>query len=146
MITLTINVENAAELKTTIEGLANIGITQASVAALATAPAPDAEAPKATRKRAEPKADAEPAAPEAKAEAPTPEPEKQPEVAEAAGETTAEVIDYALVRAAILKVSAEKGREAAAAVLEGLGVAKGPDLKPEQYAPALAALEAKLAA
>ena len=44
------------------------------------------------------------------------------------------------VKAAVLKLAATKGRDAAVAVLQSFGVAKAPELKPEQYAPALDAL------
>lgn len=44
------------------------------------------------------------------------------------------------VKAAVLKLAATKGRDAAVAVLQSFGAAKVPELKPEQYAPALEAL------
>lgn len=60
-------------------------------------------------------------------------------------EPDAEEVTYDAVKALILKVSGAKGRDAAAAVLTELGVAKGPDLKPEQYAEAVDKLQAVLA-
>jgi hypothetical protein len=54
-------------------------------------------------------------------------------------------VTYDDVKALVLQVSKDKGRDAAAAVLTGLGVAKAPELKPEQYAAAVAQLKAVLA-
>ena len=46
----------------------------------------------------------------------------------------AEPITYDQVKPLILKINVSKGRDAAMAALAEFGVAKGPDLKPEQYA------------
>jgi len=54
-------------------------------------------------------------------------------------------VTYEDVKTLVLKVSKEKGRDAAAGVLAGFGVAKAPELKPEQYAAAVAQLQAVLA-
>ena len=54
-------------------------------------------------------------------------------------------VTYDDVKALVLQVSKDKGREAAAAVLSGFGVAKAPELKPEQYAEAVIQLKAALA-
>ncbi len=61
-------------------------------------------------------------------------------------EATAKEVTYDEVKALVLLVSKDKGREAAAAVLNGLGVAKAPELKAEQYAAAVKQLTAALAA
>lgn len=53
-------------------------------------------------------------------------------------------VTYDAVKALILTVSQAKGRAAAAQVLTDLGVEKGPDLKPEQYAEAVEKLQAVL--
>lgn len=56
-----------------------------------------------------------------------------------------QTVTYDDVKALVLQVSKDKGRDAAAAVLSGFGVAKAPELKPEQYADAVAQLKAALA-
>lgn len=57
-----------------------------------------------------------------------------------------EPVTYDQVKPLILKINAAKGREAAAAALGKFGVSKGPDLKPEQYAPFVAHANEVLAA
>lgn len=59
--------------------------------------------------------------------------------------TSVAAVTYDDVKALVLQVSKDKGRDAAAAVLAGFGVAKAPELKPEQYADAVAQLKAALA-
>lgn len=59
--------------------------------------------------------------------------------------TSVAAVTYDDVKALVLQVSKNKGRDAAAAVLAGFGVAKAPELKPEQYADAVAQLKAALA-
>jgi hypothetical protein len=54
-------------------------------------------------------------------------------------------VTYDDVKALVLQVSKDKGRDTAAAVLAGFGVAKAPELKPAQYADAVAQLKAALA-
>lgn len=54
----------------------------------------------------------------------------------------AEPIPYETVAAAITNLVKVKGRDAGLAVLKSFGVAKGPELKPEQYAAVIAACEA----
>lgn len=44
------------------------------------------------------------------------------------------------IKAAVLKLAATKGRDAAVGVLQSFGAAKAPELKPEQYGDALTAL------
>lgn len=52
----------------------------------------------------------------------------------------AEALDYVKdVRPLILRISKEKGRDTAVALLQKFGVAGGPDLKPEQLADFVAA-------
>jgi hypothetical protein len=58
---------------------------------------------------------------------------------------TATAVTYDDVKALVLQVSKDKGRDTAAAVLAGFGVAKAPELKPAQYADAVAQLKAALA-
>ncbi len=67
-------------------------------------------------------------------------PASKPEVS-----TSVAAVTYDDVKALVLQVSKDKGRNAAAAVLSGFGVAKAPELKPEQYADAVAQLKAVLA-
>ncbi len=52
----------------------------------------------------------------------------------AAKPTAAESATYDDVKKAILKLSSAKGRDQVVSVLGQFGAAKGPDLKPEQYA------------
>lgn len=97
---------------------------------------------------AAPKAPPVAAKPEPKAAKPTPAPapvvEDTPEAhATPADPETLVTIDE--VKAAVLKLAATKGREAAVAVLQSFGAAKAPELKPEQYGDVLAALNAKMA-
>lgn len=68
-------------------------------------------------------------------------PASKPEVSSPAPST----VTYDEVKTLVLRVSKDKGRDAAAAVLSGFGVAKAPELKPEQYADAVAQLKAALA-
>lgn len=76
---------------------------------------------------------------------------QQPETAAASPASKPEeskseaAVTYDDVKALVLQVSKDKGREAAAAVLSGFGVAKAPELKPEQYAEAVTQLKAALA-
>lgn len=51
-------------------------------------------------------------------------------------------VDYEQVKAAILRLSKEKGREPTVALLQRHGVTKGPDLKAEQYAQVVADIDA----
>jgi hypothetical protein len=55
-------------------------------------------------------------------------------------------LEYATVSKAIVSLAAKHGRPAALAVLEPFGVTSGKDLKPEQWAEALAAAETALEA
>lgn len=48
------------------------------------------------------------------------------------------------VKPHLVKVASSKGQDALKAVLSGLGVAKGGDIKPEQYAAAIEAAKAAL--
>jgi len=77
---------------------------------------------------------------EPKVEAPI---EKAPEpVAEQPAAADAPAIAVADVNAAIIALAKAKGRDAAVGVLGKFGVAKVPELKPEQYADVLAAVKA----
>jgi hypothetical protein len=81
-----------------------------------------------------------------------PNPEKEPATggkpaandAPQAQNANAASIPYDDVKAAILKLSAAKGRDAAVAVLKQFGVAKGTELTPEQYPAALKAFTVAL--
>lgn len=75
--------------------------------------------------------------PAAKAE---PKPAATPVAAATSNATSApaaaspsEPITYDEVKKLIIEISKSKGRDAAAGALKAFGVAKGPDLKPEQY-------------
>jgi antitoxin (DNA-binding transcriptional repressor) of toxin-antitoxin stability system len=88
---------------------------------------------KAAKAKAEPKVEA--AAPAAEPEQPaaTPAAEAAPAIA------------IADVNAAIIGLAKAKGRDAAVAVLKEFGVAKAPELKPEQYAAVVAAAQKAMA-
>jgi hypothetical protein len=76
-----------------------------------------------------------------------PEPEPTAEVVEAAAaavEAAPTEIGYDEIKVLVLRLMKEKGRDAAAAVLGALGVAKATELDPAQYAQAKSALEAAL--
>lgn len=53
---------------------------------------------------------------------------------------TPDAVPYEKVRDAVVSLSSTKGRDAAVAVLNGLGVKTAKELKPEQYSAALDAL------
>lgn len=88
---------------------------------------PPAAAAEPTAKVEKPKAE------KPKAEKPAPAP---------AAEPAAAATDYAPVGAAITAYAAANGREAAIAKLATFGVKSGKELKPDQYAAALAAFSA----
>lgn len=69
----------------------------------------------------------------------------QPQVSTAATES-ADPVTYDQVKPLILKINTTKGRAAATAALAKFGAAKGPELKPEQYAAFVAHAEEVLAA
>ena len=91
----------------------------------------------ATTKPAQVKAEPKPKA----AAKPAPEPvvEDTPEAAATPADPET-LVSLDEIKAAVLKLAATKGRDAAVAVLQSFGAAKAPELKPEQYAPALDAL------
>lgn len=63
------------------------------------------------------------------------EPEKTaPAKEDAKTETAAGAVTYDQIKPLIIKVNTTKGRDAATALLKEFDVARGPDLKPEQYA------------
>lgn len=110
--------------------------TKALQTTAAVAPAPKevkVETPKETK--TEPKAPKEPAPKEAKAE---------PKAGKS--EDDAKTIDYTDdVAPRVLKLAEKKGRDAAVAVLSQFNVTKAPQLKPDQYAAFIEAVDAKLA-
>jgi hypothetical protein len=63
--------------------------------------------------------------------------ETQADVAGKSVEAKVEVVTYEELKKAIVAFQQANGREKAIAALASLGVAKGTDLKPEQYAEAL---------
>lgn len=91
-----------------------------------------------------PKAKPEPKA--TPAPAPTSEPvvEDTPEAAATPADPET-LVSLDEVKAAVLKLAATKGRDAAVGVLQSFGAAKAPELTPEQYAPALDALNKAMA-
>lgn len=107
--------ENTAAMRELIAVLAS---AKAAPAAAAVEPAPKKPAAKAAEKPAE---------------APKAEPKANPQTG----------VDYAPVGAAITAYAAANGRDATLAKLAELGVKSGKELKPDQYAAALAAFSAE---
>lgn len=115
--------ENTATMKQLIELLKGGAIAT-------TAP----EEPKKTRK---PRGEAPPEPETPKAEAKAPEPKPEPET------PATPAVEYKQVSDAITRLAAQN-RAAAVEILASFGVKRGPDLKTEQYADALAKLQAAL--
>ena len=123
---------NAA--KVTAAELAEKGLNAGGVPIVAPKPKAEASATKATHTpKVEPAAASQPQ--ETAAVSPTSKP---------AATSPADPVTYDDVKALVIAVSRTKGEAAARAVLAGLGVAKAPALKPEQYAQAVAELQAAL--
>lgn len=99
----------------------------AVVVATNTAEILDAEIAKATKASTTPKAETKPA---------------KTEAAPAQVKSEAAAVTYEDVKKAILAFQQANGREATLATLKAFGAARGTDLKPEQYAEALATLTA----
>jgi hypothetical protein len=77
---------------------------------------------------------------QAKAAAQSATPQEQSAPAATTAESPSEqAIPVGDVNAAIIALAKSKGRDAAVAVLQQFGVAKVPELKPEQYAAVMAA-------
>ncbi len=141
-------------LTASAQGPKSVAVAGANVSGPTTA---KADAPTKTAKEStQSAATAAAAAPASTAATPDPKPKagqvadsatSRPADATDAGEqtTSAKTVTYDDVKALVLQVSKDKGRDAAAAVLSGFGVAKAPELKPEQYADAVAQLKAALA-
>jgi hypothetical protein len=139
-------------LTATAQGPKSATVAAASVSGPATA---KTDVPTKTAKEsAQPAATAVAAAPASTAATPDPKPaavSQQSETAAAqpaskpVASTSAAAVTYDDVKALVLQVSKDKGRDTAADVLSGFGVAKAPELKPEQYSDAVAQLKAALA-
>lgn len=147
-ITVTLTIPDNQSLNGLAAALTSLGIatpapTIAAAKEPATAPKPAAAPAAAAGPATAPAAEA--AAPEKTAAA------SSPAAASAAADVQAstaatEPVTYDQVKPLILKINADKGRNAAAAALSKFGVTKGPDLKPEQYAPFVAHANEVLAA
>ncbi|CAB4163629.1 hypothetical protein UFOVP814_42 [uncultured Caudovirales phage] len=96
------------------------------------------EAAKSATPKAEAKAETKDAKTEAKAEAKAAKVEAKTEAAPAQVKTDTAAVTYDDVKKAILAYQTANGREATINALNSFGAAKGTDLKPEQYAEALA--------
>lgn len=106
-------------------------------------PAPATVVEKPAEKPA-PKAKPQPETPAPAAASPAP---AAPAASPASSTEPAASLDYEKdVKPLVVKLGATKGREAVLAVFEKLGVAKGPELKPEQLAAAAEAFNAALGA
>jgi hypothetical protein len=122
----------------------------AAVPAVVSGPATaKAAAPLKTVAESAPTADtAASPAPASTAATPDPKPaaaSPQKETAAASPAAEAGATSYDQVKALILKLSKEKGGDAARAVLAAFGVTKGPELKAAQYAEVVTHCEAALA-
>ncbi len=136
-ITVTLTIPDHAALTALAAALAAPG------GAVIVSPAPEAAAAPAPKPAAAPAAASGPATAAAPAvDAPTPT-AAAPSPAAASAETApqdstaaadAKPVTYAEIKPLILKINTAKGRDAAEAALKKFGAAKGPDLKPEQYA------------
>jgi len=143
MFPITVTVHDAAQLNAIMAALGTTGLQPAATAPVAT-PAPKAE------RVAKPKAEPKPEAAEGNAAAASSEPATT--AAPAASSTASEqpaadapAITIADVNAAIIGLAKAKGRDAAVAVLKEFGVAKAPELKPEQYPAVVAAAKKAMA-
>jgi hypothetical protein len=147
-ITVSFTVPDSQSLTALATALTALGITAPSPAPVAAkepaaAPKPAATPAAAAGPATAPAAEA--AAPEKTAAASSPA-AASAEVDAQASTAATEPVTYDQVKPLILKINAAKGREAAAAALGKFGVTKGPDLKPEQYAPFVAHANEVLAA
>lgn len=123
-VTLTITINNAAQLNAILAGLGQ-----------GAAPAPSVELGPIVERNPEPASEGKPERkPEPKAK-PAPEPKPEP-----APEPKPE-IEYAQVGGAIVGYAAKHGKQAALDILARFGVTSGKHLKPEQYADVLEALQ-----
>jgi hypothetical protein len=143
MFPITVTVHDAAQLNAIMAALGTSSLQPTAVAA----PAPKAEK---VEKAAKPKAEPKPEAAEGNAAAASSEPATT--AAPAASSTASEqpaadapAPTIADVNAAIIGLAKGKGRDAAVAVLKEFGVAKAPELKPEQYAAVVAAAKKAMA-
>jgi FtsZ-interacting cell division protein ZipA len=123
--------ENTAAIRELIAAISKgIPTTAAQVAAVVDE-APAAEKKTSTKKSTKPSMfDEQTEAPKSEQAAATPEPKA--DAAPAAAE--AKAVTYADAAAAITKLSREKSRDAALAVLGKFGAAKLPEVKPEDFA------------
>ena len=124
--TLSITVPNAAALAALAAFLAK----DKDAAAPAPKPAAAPAAAAGQNTAAAPAA----AAPEKTASAPPPAAASAADTSPASTAATDTPVAYDQVKALILKLNTAKGRDALVAALGKFGVAKGPELKPEQYA------------
>jgi hypothetical protein len=136
MFPITVTITNTAQLNAVMAALAS-GDEAVKEAA---APAPK---PKATPAKTATPAPTQPTAEVEKAAAPEnkPEPSATTQAAESPSEPAAPTIAVADLNAAIIGLAKSKGRDAAVAILGEFGAAKVPELKPEQYADVLAAVQ-----
>lgn len=135
--TLAANATTAAATMKPGDNIVAAGVAIAKVAAPKSTAAPDTTT--ATDAGA-PAENPKPAAVSPQSETAAALPASKPEAS-----TSATVTTYEDVKALVLQVSKEKGRDTAAGVLAGFGVAKAPELKPAQYADAVVQLRAALA-
>lgn len=126
--------ENTAAIRELIAA-----IQSGAVPAVAT----NVEAPAAKKSAAAVKEAASSGQKNTKAADPAPTAE-EPAKSEAADTRATEQPTYDQVAKAITTLAKAKGRDVAVGLLKRFGVAKGPDLMPEQYADALAAATAEL--
>lgn len=161
MFPMTISIHTPEQLKAVMNVLhdAQFRVVQDKVQPADEAPAPEVAAPagKPThagatpvktapgRRTAEAAAATAAPAPSTKPSAPPP-PTAPAAPASSAADEAPEPVSYAQVADAVLALIKARGRGAAVAVLQAQGVARAPDLKPEQYREALDALTEALTA
>jgi len=120
--------ENTAALRELIAAISKgLPVAASTVAEVA---AKSAEVTAKTEKAAEVK---KPAAQTASSQ-PGAQPQSEGQKAAAQESPAAADVTYDDVKAAVIELSKEKGREMTVALLSRHGVAKAPDLQPEQYA------------
>lgn len=139
MFPITITIHNQAQL--------NLVAAALNGQAKEPAPKPAAAAPEAAHGQATAKVQ-EVAAPEKTASAPSPAAESaaaQPQASTAATSSDSKPLTYEDVKPLILDLTKAKGREVAAGALAKFGAAKGPELKPEQFAEFVAHAKSLLA-
>lgn len=137
MFPMTATLHNQAQLNAFLAAMGTSDTDKPKIPADLDVPTGPAKAPakETTAKKSAPKTQTESAPTQPIAEvAAAAAPESKQEATSAPETVAASPASYPDVVAAINKLAAAKGRNAAVEMLGEFGVTKGPDLKPEQYA------------